>query len=213
MRFLIVFSAILILAGCNGDVRYSADQAKQIAQAQEDSAALVVVSKGQTLSEAVASLIASVDARLSAANANQKDLPAPFVTATVLVASQPARAQEVKDSAAAKANPPKGSGWGTWAAVGGAALVAFGVLRQLAPIIPGLGPVWAGAINLGYNIFQHADEKKADAAQATAAAVVNDVAGLVAVMKTNNFVAYQALPKQLTTILDQVAAAKQEPKS
>lgn len=213
MRFLIFITAILMLAGCNGEVRYSADQAKQLAQAKEDATALVIVAKGQTLSEAVASLVASVEARLSAANANQADLPAPAVTATVLIASQPARAQEVKDSAAAKGNPPAGSGWGRWAAVGGAALVALGVLRQLAPMIPGLGPVWAGVINFGYNIAQHSAEKKLDAAQATAANVVNDVADLVRVMKINNFVAYQALPKMLTDTLDKVVAANQEAKS
>lgn len=155
---------LLMLVGCNGDVRYTQDQARQISQAQEDAVALVVVAKGQTLPEAVASLIASIEARLSAANANQRYLPPAFDTATNLVASLQARIKELENSAAAKSKPPAGTSWLTIGSVIAGAAVGFTILKKVAPFIPYIGPAWAAVINGGYAIFQHAAAKALDKA-------------------------------------------------
>jgi hypothetical protein len=167
MRFLIAFSAILFLAGCNGDVRYSADQAKQIAQAQADVVATAVVAnRTPNLPPQLIDLINADLGRINAALANVPNMPAPSVAAVTLAADPVACTTEAKSASDAAKNPP--SGGLPWGWLAGAGLSALWIVGRLAPTIPGLGTAVGAIANALWAVASHADQKAADTAATNA---------------------------------------------
>lgn len=70
---------------------------------------------------------------------------------------------------------PSGNGGKILALAAAAGLGALALARTVAPLIPGMGPMWAKVIDVGWSIAQHSDAKAADAAAHTVADVAADV--------------------------------------
>lgn len=63
--------------------------------------------------------------------------------------------------------PPDPESWTFWAAISGAGVVALGLLRVVAPLIPGAGPLVKSAADLAWTVMATRDQKRTDQAQAT----------------------------------------------
>ena len=145
-----LFAALLILAmtGC-GDER---------AQAASDARA--GIHAAVEIAPEAGPILAGVDARLPAASGvNSADWPAPVWTK-----------ERIKSDPVGYGNsaPPEPARWGFLAALGGAGVVALGLLRVVAPLIPGGGPIVKVVADMAWSAMAHKDQKKADAAAASA---------------------------------------------
>ncbi len=65
----------------------------------------------------------------------------------------------------ARSAPPEPTQWGWIAALSGAGVAALGLLRVVAPLVPGGGPLVKMAADLVWNVMATRDQKKTDQAQ------------------------------------------------
>lgn len=145
---LLVAALIAILvSGCGSDAR-----AKHAADARSG------LHAAAELSPEAAPILAGVDARLPAVSGvNSADWPAPEWTK-----------ERVRNDVEgyAKSAPPEPTRWGWIAALSGAGVAALGLLRVVAPLIPGGGPLVKMAADLAWSVMSTRDQKAADKAAA-----------------------------------------------
>ncbi len=157
---------VLLIVGCDSDVR-----AQHAADARAGIQAAV-----QAAPES-AQILAGVDARLPAvAGVNSADWPVPAVTPAQIKADP---------GTYAKSAPPEPSRAWILAACASGGIAALGLLRVVAPLIPGGGPVVKLAADAVWSVMAHKDQKAADdaadvlrSAVATAAPVLHALRNL-----------------------------------
>lgn len=120
---------LLVLAGCDGSIRVTQEQANELAQSKAD----VEASRSTSDAAARSALLQAAGARLMAGLANV-DLPAPKTPAAAMVQQDgtpiiPMIEQESRAAHEAEKDPPVGF-WGMVAAgAGGVGLLALSILR------------------------------------------------------------------------------------
>lgn len=103
-------------------------------------------------------ILRGVDARLPAvAEVNSSEWPAPSMTIEQI--------QKNPQAYASSAPPEPARAW-LIAGLGAAAIAGLGLLRALAPMIPGGGPLIKGVADMAWNIMATKNQRAADAAQA-----------------------------------------------
>jgi hypothetical protein len=163
MRYLLVF--LLVLCGCASD-----DRAKVAADARAG------IHAAAEVAPEAAPILAGVDARLPAVSGvNSADWPAAEWTKERIKA-------DVKGYA--ESAPPEPARWGFWAAVGGAGVAALGLLRIVAPLIPGGGPIVKMAADFAWTVMSTKDQKAADQAAAMAQQAAQHVGPILDAIKT-----------------------------
>ena len=145
-----LFAALLILAmtGCGEDRAQAASDARAGIQAAVE------------IAPEAGPILAGVDARLPAASGvNSADWPAP---------TWPKERIKADPVGYGNSAPPEPARWGFLAVLGGAGVAALGLLRVVAPLIPGGGPIVKVVADMAWSVMAHGDQKKADAAAQTA---------------------------------------------
>ena len=143
---------LLLLNGC-------ADERAQVAADTRAgvNAVRAAYEAGAATSDILA-ILKGIDDRLPAvAGVNSADWPAPTWTLERITAAPVEYAQSA---------PPEPARWGFWAAAGGIGVAALGILRVIAPMIPGGGPIVKMAADLVWNVMATRDQKATDAAAA-----------------------------------------------
>lgn len=156
---------ILLFAGCASD-----DRAKHAADARSG------LHAAAELSPEAAPILAGVDARLPAVSGvNSADWPAPEWTK-----------ERVRNDTEgyAKSAPPEPTQWGLIAFLSGAGVAALGLLRVVAPLIPGGGPLVKMAADLAWTVMAHKDQKAADAAAAMTHQAATHIAPILDAVRT-----------------------------
>lgn len=111
------------------------------------------------------------------------------------------------DAANTAAKHTAGMGAAAWAGIIGAGMTVLAGLRLVAPLVPGLGPVWAATINGIWNIAQHKDAKLADAAQARVAGAATATADVSRQLRNLSPDTWSKLPEDLRNALEALQRA------
>lgn len=123
-------------------------------------------------------ILRGVDARLPAvAEVNSAEWPAPQMTSEQI--------QKNPQAYASSAPPEPARAW-LIAGLGAAAIAGLGLLRALAPMIPGGGPLIKGVADMAWNIMATKNQRAADAAQAGIVLAARTLAPLAADLRTMN---------------------------
>ena len=146
-----IFITLGLFVGC------SAERAQAGADARAGlNAAQAAMAAGAVTADVVG-ILSGVDKYLPAATGvNSAEWPAPTKTASAIVADIPAYAS------AAPAEPPAGTPWAVLGAIG---LGALGLVRVIAPMIPGGGPLVKVVADAAWAVMAHKDQKATDKAQ------------------------------------------------
>ncbi len=109
-------------------------------------------------------------------------------------------------AAAAKANElakhTAGMGAASWTGLIALGMTALAGIRMLAPLIPGVGPVWKLAIDGLWNIAQHKDAKQADKAQANVAEAAALSCSLIRLTRQSSPEAWARVPETVRLSLE-----------
>lgn len=148
-------------------------------------------------------ILEGVDKRLPAATGvNSADWPAPKLAPPAIIADPKA----YSDSA-----PPEPDRILFWSGITAGALGLLAIARQLAPAIPGIGPLWAGAVNVAYAIAQHSAEKQLDAADQHAKLTIDSARPLLDLLRTRMPDQFGQLPESVQTALNALIDSKAPP--
>lgn len=192
----VLLIAVLVLGGCAKDRAQIGADARAGVQA-----ATMAVEAGETMK--AAAILDAVDQRLPAtAGVNSAEWPAPKMTAEQVFADP---------AAYGKSAPPEPSQAGFLAACVAGALAVLALARQVAPMVPVLGPVWSGVINTAYELAQHASAKKADKAAEHAKQVLDTAGPILALVRTTMPDLCGKLPESAQRALDAVIDSKAPP--
>lgn len=179
MKYLLAI-ACLLLMGCGGDVR-----AKHAADAREG------LHLAAEQAPAVAPILAGVDARLPAVSGvNSADWPAAEWSKEKIAADV---------EGYAKSAPPEPARWGFWAAAGGLGVTALALLRVVAPMIPGGGPLVKLAADAAWSVMATKDQKAADSTAITLANAASHVAPILDAVRS---LPPGTLPNHVQQLLD-----------
>lgn len=185
-KLLLIASLALLMAGCG----------KERAQNASDTRAGVVAAMRAAADagadDAVA-ILTGVDKRLPAvADVNSADWPPPKMTPEAIRTDPKA----YSDSAP----PEPARGW-LWAGAGAAGLALLAGFRALAPLVPGIGPLWKFGADALWAVVQHADAKRADQVQANAAQALSKARPILAALPTVAPEAWASLPNSIQDVI------------
>jgi hypothetical protein len=177
----------LLLPGCGKERAQVASDANAGVQAARQA----LVDNDAPVADAI---LDGVERRLPAtAGVNSADWPVPAMT-PAQIRSDPAKY--------GKSAPPEPDRVLFWSSVGAGALAAFAVARKLAPLVPGIGPVWSGVVDAAWSLAQHTQAKKADEANERAKQTIDTVRPTLALLRTHVPVLYNDLPTSARQAID-----------